>query len=138
MAGNDITVKSTGKLADCIASKQSLSKVNLSEDELRDEGPILIAKALEEGHEQSEVDMSTNMMRRAGARALAQTVLKKRTFELLNINCNFISEEGMDEVNELFKDSQDKLGPLNDNDPEGEDFEDEEGKEKKTMNWKQS
>ncbi|CAH8378862.1 unnamed protein product [Eruca vesicaria subsp. sativa] len=126
LAGNDITVKSTGKLADCIALKESLTKLNLSENELKDEGTILIAKALEEGHDQlAEVDMSTNMMRRAGARALAQTVLKKHTFKLLNINGNFISEEGVDEVNEMFKDSQDKLGPLDDNDPEGEDFEDE-------------
>ncbi|KAF8050967.1 hypothetical protein N665_1844s0008 [Sinapis alba] len=130
LAGNDITVKSTGKLAACITSKQSLSKLNLSENELRDEGSILIAKALEEGHDQlAEVDMSTNMIRRAGARALAQTVLKKHTFKLLNINGNFISEEGVDEVNEMFKDSPDKLGLLDDNDPDGEDFEDEEEEE---------
>ncbi|CAN6899811.1 unnamed protein product, partial [Brassica oleracea] len=130
LAGNDITVKSTGKLAACIALKESLSKLNLSENELKDEGTIIIAKALEEGHDQlAEVDMSTNMMRRAGARALAQTVLKKPTLKLLNINGNFISEEGVDEVSEMFKDSADKLGPLDDNDPEGEDFEDEDEEE---------
>uniref|UniRef100_M4DBH4 WPP domain-containing protein n=1 Tax=Brassica campestris TaxID=3711 RepID=M4DBH4_BRACM len=94
------------------------------------EGTILIAKALEEGHDQlTEVDLSTNMMRRAGARALAQTVLKKPTLKLLNINGNFISEEGVDEVSDMFKDSPDKLGPLDDNDPEGEDFEDEDEEE---------
>ncbi|XP_010512722.1 PREDICTED: RAN GTPase-activating protein 1-like [Camelina sativa] len=125
LAGNDITVNSTGKLAACIASKQSLSKLNLSENELKDEGSILIAKAVE-GHDQLlEVDLSTNMIRRAGARALAQTVVKKHTFKLLNINGNYISDEGIDEVNEMFKDCPDKLGPLDDNDPEGEDFEDE-------------
>lgn len=31
----------------------------------------------------------------------------------------------MDGVDEMFKDSLDKLGPLDDNDPEGEDEEDE-------------
>ncbi|XP_056865392.1 RAN GTPase-activating protein 1-like [Raphanus sativus] len=131
LAGNDITVESTGKLADCIASKQCLSKLNLSENELKDEGTVLIAKALDEGHDQlAEVDMSTNMMRRAGARALAQTVLKKQSFKLLNINGNFISEEGVDEVNDMFKDSPDKLGLLDDNDPDGEeDFEDEDEEE---------
>ncbi|KAF2603554.1 hypothetical protein F2Q70_00026319 [Brassica cretica] len=126
LAGNDITVKSTGKLAACIASKQCLSKLNLSENELKDEGTILIAKALDEGPDQlTEVDLSTNMMTRAGARALAQTVLKKHTFKLFNINGNFISEEGVDEVNDMFKDSPEKLGLLDDNDPDGEDFEDE-------------
>ncbi|KAL0866785.1 hypothetical protein Bca101_045903 [Brassica carinata] len=130
LAGNDITVKSTGKLAECIASKQSLSKLNLSENELKDEGTILIAKALDEGHDQlSEVDMSTNMMRRAGARAMAQTVLEKQSFKLLNINGNFISEEGVDEVNEMFKDFPEKLGLLDDNDPDGEDFDDEDEEE---------
>ncbi|KAF8048588.1 hypothetical protein N665_2468s0004 [Sinapis alba] len=125
-AGNDITVKATEKLAECIASKQSLLKMNLSENELKDEGTILIAKAVEGLEKLAEVDLSTNMMRRAGARALAQTVLKKHSFKLLNINGNFISEEGVDEVNDMFKDSPDKLGPLDDNDPEGEDFDDEE------------
>ncbi|XP_010468883.1 PREDICTED: RAN GTPase-activating protein 1 [Camelina sativa] len=125
LAGNDITVNSTGKLAACIASKQSLSKLNLSENELKDEGSILIAKAVE-GHGQLlEVDLSTNMIRRAGARALAQTFVKKHTFKLLNINGNYISDEGIDEVNDMFKDCPDKLGLLDDNDPEGEDFEDE-------------
>ncbi|KAL0668217.1 hypothetical protein Bca4012_030921 [Brassica carinata] len=127
LAGNDITLQSTGKLAACIASKQCLSKLNLSENELKDEGTILIAKALDEGHDQlTEVDLSTNMMRRAGARALAQTVLKKHTFKLFNINGNFISEEGVDEVNDMFKDSPEKLGLLDDNDPDGEDEEGEE------------
>ncbi|KAJ0255009.1 RAN GTPase-activating protein 1 [Hirschfeldia incana] len=130
LAGNDITVKSVGRLAACIASKQCLSKLNLSENELKDEGSILIAKAIEEGHDQLvEVDMSTNMMRRAGARALAQTVLEKQSFKVLNINGNFISEEGVDEVNEMFKDSPEKLGLLDDNNPEGEDFDDEEEEE---------
>ncbi|KAJ4896461.1 RAN GTPase-activating protein 1 [Raphanus sativus] len=129
LAGNDITVKSTGKLAECIASKRALLKLNLSENELKDEGTILIAEAVEGLDQLVEVDMSTNMMRRAGARALAQSVLKKQSFKLLNINGNFISEEGVDEVNDMFKDSPDKLGPLDDNDPEGEDFEDEEEEE---------
>ncbi|CAA7030464.1 unnamed protein product [Microthlaspi erraticum] len=129
LSGNDITVKSTEKLAACIASKQSLSKLNLSENELKDEGSILLAKAVE-GHEQlAEVDLSTNMIRRAGARALAQTLVKKNALKVLNINGNFISEEGIDEVNDMFKDSQEKLGPLDDNDPEGEDFEDEDEEE---------
>ncbi|KAF2325173.1 hypothetical protein GH714_024843 [Hevea brasiliensis] len=71
MAGNDITAKGASSLADCIAAKQFLSKLNLSENELKDEGAILIAKAIESGHGQlSEVDLSSNSIRRAGARLL--------------------------------------------------------------------
>ncbi|KAB2069093.1 hypothetical protein ERO13_A08G067050v2 [Gossypium hirsutum] len=126
MAGNDITAKGTASLAACIASKQFLSKLNLAENELKDEGAILIGKSLGEGHGQlNEVDMSTNAIRRAGARLLAQVVVKIPGFKLLNINGNFISDEGIDEIKELFKSSPDMLGSLEDNDPEGEDYEDE-------------
>ncbi|TYH57335.1 hypothetical protein ES332_D08G082400v1 [Gossypium tomentosum] len=126
MAGNDITAKGAGSLAACIASKQFLSKLNLAENELKDEGAILIGKSLGEGHGQlNEIDMSTNAIRRAGARLLAQVVVKIPGFKLLNINGNFISDEGIDEIKELFKSSPDMLGSLEDNDPEGEDYEDE-------------
>ncbi|XP_052491248.1 RAN GTPase-activating protein 1 isoform X1 [Gossypium raimondii] len=126
MAGNDITAKGAASLAACIASKQFLSKLNLAENELKDEGAILIGKSLGEGHGQlNEIDMSTNAIRRAGARLLAQVVVKIPGFKLLNINGNFISDEGIDEIKELFKSSPDMLGSLEDNDPEGEDYEDE-------------
>ncbi|OVA17419.1 Leucine-rich repeat [Macleaya cordata] len=124
MAGNDITAEAAPALAACIAAKQSLSKLNLSENELKDEGAILIAKALEEGHNQlKEVDLSTNAIRRAGARVLAQAVVHKPEFKLLNIDANYISDEGIDEVKEIFKKCLDVLGPLDENDPEGEDGE---------------
>ncbi|CAA0828105.1 RAN GTPase-activating protein 1 [Striga hermonthica] len=127
MAGNEITAKAAPALASCIASKQFLAKLNLSENELKDEGAILIAKALEEGHGQlCEVDMNTNLMRRAGARRLAQAVVGKPGFTLLNIDGNYISDEGIDEVRDLFKNCPNVLGPLDDNDPEGEDYDEEE------------
>ncbi|KAI6695581.1 hypothetical protein NL676_023291 [Syzygium grande] len=117
MAGNDITAK---------AAKQFLTKLNLSENELKDEGAILIGKALEEGHGQLvEVDFSTNAIRRVGARVLAQAVVQKPGFKMLNINSNFISEEGLDEVKDIFKSSPNMLGPLDENDPEGEDLDEE-------------
>ncbi|GMN48795.1 hypothetical protein TIFTF001_017963 [Ficus carica] len=127
MAGNDITKKSAAALATCIAAKQFLTKLNLAENELKDEGAILIGKALEDGHGKlNEVDMSTNMIRRAGARLLAQIVVRKPGFKLLNINGNYISDDGIDEVKDLFKNSPNLLGPLDENDPEGEEDVEEE------------
>lgn len=126
MAGNDITAEAAPALAACVAAKQFLTKLNLAENELKDEGAILIAKALEEGHGQLiEVDLSTNSIRRAGARCLAQAVVSKPGFKLLNINCNFISDEGVDELEEVFKNSPLVLGPLDENDPEGEDYDEQ-------------
>ncbi|KAK4418272.1 RAN GTPase-activating protein 2 [Sesamum alatum] len=126
MAGNEITAKAAPALASCIASKQFLAKLNLGENELKDEGAILIAKALEEGHGQlCEVDMNTNLIRRAGARRLATAVVGKPGLTLLNINGNYISDEGIDEVKDIFKNCLNVLGPLDENDPEGEDYDDD-------------
>ena len=130
MAGNDITAKAAASLAACIAAKQFLAKLNLSENELKDEGAILISQALEVGHVQlNEVDVSANSIRRAGARLLAQAVVHKPGFKLLNINSNFISDEGIDDVKDIFKNSPNMLGPLDENDPEGEDLDEEEAEE---------
>ena len=130
MAGNDITAKAAASLAACIAAKQFLTKLNLSENELKDEGAILISQALEVGHVQlNEVDVSANSIRRAGARLLAQAVVHKPGFKLLNINSNFISDEGIDDVKDIFKNSPNMLGPLDENDPEGEDLDEEEAEE---------
>lgn len=134
IAGNDITTKSAASLAACIAAKQFLTRLNLAENELKDEGAILIGKALEEGHGQlHEVDLSTNLIRRAGARLLAQVVVRKPGFKLLNINGNYISDEGIDEVKDMFKNSPGLLGPLDENDPEGENL-DEDAEEEGAVN----
>ncbi|CBI26214.3 unnamed protein product, partial [Vitis vinifera] len=99
MAGNDITAEAAPALAACIAAKQLITKLNLAENELRDEGAIQISKALEDGHAQlKEVDLSSNFMRRAGARCLARAVVKSIFNEFPNV-----------------------LGSLDENDPEGED-----------------
>ncbi|XP_057475717.1 RAN GTPase-activating protein 2-like [Actinidia eriantha] len=127
MAGNDITVEAAPILAECVAAKQSLTKLNLAENELKDEGTIIIGKALEDGHGRlNEVDISTNSVRRAGARVLAQVLVQKPEFKLLNINGNFISEEGIDELKGIFKASPDMLGSLDENDPDGGDEEEKE------------
>ncbi|MBA0725173.1 hypothetical protein Golax_021778 [Gossypium laxum] len=126
MAGNDITAGAAPTIAACIAAKQHLTKLNLAENELKDEGTIQISKALEEGHTLlEEVDMSTNFIRRAGARHLAQVVVQKPGFRLLNINGNIISDDGVDEVNEVFKKYPDVLGSFDENDPEGDDDDDD-------------
>nr|CCG20276.1 Ran GTPase activating protein 2 [Solanum tuberosum subsp. andigenum] len=132
MAGNDITAEAASAIASCIAAKQLLAKLSLGENELKDEGAIQIAKALEGHSHLIEVDMSSNALRRAGARVLAQTVLHKDEFKLLNVNGNFISEEGVDELKEIFKKSPEMLVSLEDNDPEGEDEDDEEDEEKES------
>ncbi|KAH1227346.1 RAN GTPase-activating protein 1 [Glycine max] len=126
LAGNDITAKAAASVAACISSKQFLTKLNLSENELKDEGVVLISKALEGGHGQLiEVDLSTNSITWSGAKLVAEAVVGKPGFKLLNINANFISDEGIDELKNIFKNSPDMLGPLDENNPDGEDPDEE-------------
>ncbi|KAF3972028.1 hypothetical protein CMV_004424 [Castanea mollissima] len=126
MAGNDITAEAAPVIAACISAKQ-LTKLNLAENELKDEGAIQISKALEGHFQLKEVDFSANLVRRAGARVLAQVVVQKPEFKLLNINGNFISDEGIDEIQNVFKKCPDMLGPLDENDPEGREDDEESG-----------
>lgn len=128
MAGNDITSESASALAALItAKKTSLVKLVLSENELKDEGAIVIGNCLkEEFGGLTDVDLSTNGIRTVGARVLSQAVVSKPGFKLLNINGNFLSDEGVDNVKEIFKNCPSVLGPLDENDPEGEEYDDEE------------
>lgn len=128
MAGNDISSEAAPAFAACITAKKlTLTKLNLSENELKDEGAIVIAEALEDEFGRlTEVDLSTNGIRRAGARRLSQAVVGKPGFKLLNINANFISDEGIEDVKEIFKGFSNVLGPLDENDPEGEEYNDDE------------
>lgn len=74
------------------------------------------------------VDMSYNDLRREGALGLAHVVVKKKSFKMLNIDGNVISVKGIDEVKDLFKNCPQLLGPLDENNPDGEENEDHEGK----------
>jgi Ran GTPase-activating protein 1 len=124
LAGNEINAKAAPALAECLTAMQSLKKLILAENELKDDGAVIIAKSLEVGHtDLKELDVSTNMFQRAGARCFARAVANKPGFMQLNINGNFISDEGIDEVKDILKagkNSLDVLGSLDENDPEGE------------------
>uniref|UniRef100_A0A452Z3I3 WPP domain-containing protein n=1 Tax=Aegilops tauschii subsp. strangulata TaxID=200361 RepID=A0A452Z3I3_AEGTS len=99
MAGNEITAKAAKAVAECLTAMQSLKKLTLAENELKDDGAVTIAKSLQEGHpDLKELDVSTNLFQRSGARCFAQAVTNKPGFVLLNINSNFISNKGVDEV----------------------------------------
>lgn len=129
MSGNEITVDAAPAIAACLATKQFLAKLNLSENELKDEGAIRVSKALEDLAQLKEIDLSCNGISRDGARQLALTVVQKADFKILNINGNFISSEGIDELMDMFKNSPDMLGPLDDNDPDGKDSDGESDEE---------
>ncbi|MCL7043574.1 hypothetical protein MKW94_013231 [Papaver nudicaule] len=106
--------------ASALAAEQSLTKLILSGNRLKDQGTILIAGAHADGHNRLRgVDVSSNAITQDGATVLARAVAHKPEFTLLKINGNCISEEGITEVKVIFGESM--LGPLDENDPNGED-----------------
>ncbi|KAG7581574.1 Leucine-rich repeat [Arabidopsis suecica] len=129
MAGNNITYEAAPAIAVFLAAKRHLKKLNLSENDLKDEGCLEIVKSMD-GLELEYVDVSFNDLRREGALGLARVVIKKESFKMLNIDGNMISIKGIEEIKEIFKNCSKLLGPLDKNDPlieENGDHEESEG-----------
>lgn len=128
MAGNNITDEASPAVAACLVAKRRLKKLNLSENDLEDEGCVDIVKSMED-LELEYVDMSYNKLRREGPLCLAHVVVKKESFKMLNIDGNMISVKGIEEVKEIFKNCPKLLGPLDENDSREEENEDHEENE---------
>ncbi|XP_024388986.1 RAN GTPase-activating protein 2 [Physcomitrium patens] len=133
LGGNEITEKVAPALATCIRSMRHLTRLNLMENELKDSGVVTVSTAIGEGLENlRELDLSVNELSRIGALAAAQAVGNKKHFKHLNLNGNQISEQGVEAVQEMLRKSVagvDVLGPLDENEPEGEEDYEEDGKD---------
>ncbi|XP_019096328.1 PREDICTED: RAN GTPase-activating protein 2-like [Camelina sativa] len=125
LAGNNITDEAAPAIAACLAAKRHLKKLNLSQNDLEDQGCVDIVESMED-LELEYVDMSYNKLTRGGALNLAHIVVTKESLKMLNIDGNMISIRGIEEVKEVFKNCPKLLGPLDEmqNDSFGEDYED--------------
>ncbi|KXZ42358.1 hypothetical protein GPECTOR_157g96 [Gonium pectorale] len=111
-----------------VAHAGSLRSVNLRENELGDRGAITVARALAALTEPRSVDLVGNQIRRAGAVAAAKALAPKASLELLALDENFISDEGLDELRGVMEAAGKAaaLGPLDENMEEDEEEEDDE------------
>ncbi|EAY98027.1 hypothetical protein OsI_19942 [Oryza sativa Indica Group] len=68
MARNKINAKEAQALAECLTTLQSLKKLTLAENGLKDDGAVVIAKALEDGHQDlKELDVSKEYVAEDGS-----------------------------------------------------------------------
>uniref|UniRef100_A0A0E0PME8 WPP domain-containing protein n=1 Tax=Oryza rufipogon TaxID=4529 RepID=A0A0E0PME8_ORYRU len=68
MARNKINAKEAQALAECLTTLQSLKKLTLAENGLKDDGAVVIAKALEDGHRDlKELDVSKEYVAEDGS-----------------------------------------------------------------------
>ncbi|XP_010468038.1 PREDICTED: RAN GTPase-activating protein 2 [Camelina sativa] len=123
LAGNNITDEAAPAIAACLAAKRHLKKLNLSQNDLEDEGCVDIVESMED-LELEYVDMSYNKLTRRGALNLAHIVVTKESLKMLNIDGNMISVRGIEEVKEIFKNFPKLLGPLDENVDDDDDDDD--------------
>eukprot|EP00245_Coleochaete_scutata_P007603 TRINITY_DN23085_c0_g1_i1.p1 TRINITY_DN23085_c0_g1~~TRINITY_DN23085_c0_g1_i1.p1 ORF type:complete len:551 (+),score=153.55 TRINITY_DN23085_c0_g1_i1:74-1726(+) len=134
LAGNDISsTEAALAISMCVARKPTLKKLNLSENELGDQGVYVVCKAFRNRRDGlKELDFGCNDLKDIGAIAAAEAVAHKDGFEVLNLNSNRISAEGVEKVTAIMKEGKaglKALAPLDDNIEDDESEEEEEDEE---------
>ncbi|KAL3582423.1 hypothetical protein D5086_016755 [Populus alba] len=115
-------------LSKALSKYAGLREVYLSYLNLEDEGDMSIASALKESAPSPEVlDMAGNDITAEAAPIVAACIAEKQHLTKLNLAENELRDEGIDEVNELFEKFPDRLGSVDENDPEGGGDEEESG-----------
>ena len=124
----DITPEGIPTVAQAISTMKNLKVLKISENEFGDLGVTQICVALKmSGCPLVELDVSTNELVQAGAVAAARLAASKPGFASLNLDANYISEEGVEEV----KATMEKAGissallPMEENDADMADEVDE-------------
>ncbi|GJR86481.1 Ran GTPase-activating protein 1 [Tanacetum coccineum] len=113
----------------------NLTEIYLSYLNLENEGTLALVNALKDSTSSLEVlEMAGNDFTAEAAPALAALVLaKKESITKIGLSENELKDEGAGRQvlsqglsSEIFKNSPDLLGPLDENDPEGEEYDEEE------------
>ena len=129
---NEVTAVGARSISAALSkSLKKLKILNVRENELENAGAKVLAAGLAACPSLTTLDASSNQLRRPGAVALAKAVAKAaENLKLLALDENEISEEGVEEVEEILRGAgkAEALGPLDDNDGDGDD-DDEEAEE---------
>ena len=130
---NEVTAAGARSIAAALTkSLKKLKVLNVRENELENAGAKALASGLAACPTLTRLDASSNQLRRPGAVALARAVAgAAKGLELLALDENEISEEGVEEVAEILRGAgkAEALGPLDDNDGDGDDDDEDEEEE---------
>eukprot|EP00879_Flechtneria_rotunda_P025913 GHRR01027571.1.p1 GENE.GHRR01027571.1~~GHRR01027571.1.p1 ORF type:complete len:312 (+),score=129.10 GHRR01027571.1:242-1177(+) len=124
LALNEITPTGARSVVMAIAHKQQLTRLNLRENELEDAGAAVLARGLATLPALKVLELCANQIKRPGALAVARALAGRKEaritgFELLALDENAISQEGIEQLRQVLKDgfgSDNMLGPLDEND----------------------
>tara|TARA_B110000977_G_scaffold131107_1_gene167084 strand:- start:6295 stop:7869 length:1575 start_codon:yes stop_codon:yes gene_type:complete len=100
----DITPEGVPAIAKALSAMKNLKVLHIAENELGDFGVAQICVALKmSGCPLQELDVSNNELVNAGAVAAARLAASRPGFASLNMNENYISDEGIEEVKSVLE-----------------------------------
>ena len=115
----DITPEGAPAVARAVSAMKNLKVLKIAENELGDFGVAQICVALKmSGCPLVELDVSTNELVQAGAVAAANLAASKAGFASLNLDANYISDEGVEGVKSVMEGAgiSGALMPMEEND----------------------
>ncbi|KAK3099147.1 hypothetical protein FSP39_000136 [Pinctada imbricata] len=127
LSDNTFTQAGAKSMAKVLPKLQEIEVINFSDCLLKTEGALALSKALKEGHTKlKELNLYGNEINKTGANAVAENMENKPALLRLDLNCNMLGEEGVDEVRGTMEamGKLDALASLSED--EGSDEEDEE------------
>ena len=95
LSSNNITDEGAKRLAEAIKVNRKLQKLNTSSNKITDEGAKRLAEAIQVSTTLQELNISSNKITDEGAKRLAEAIGVNRTLQELNISKNCISKEGV-------------------------------------------
>ncbi|XP_059809714.1 ran GTPase-activating protein 1b isoform X2 [Hypanus sabinus] len=127
---NTFTEKGAIAMAEALKTLQNIEVLNFGDCLVRSKGAVAIAEAVKIGLTQlKELNLSFGEIGKNAAITVAEVMEHKSLLEKLDLNGNWLGEEGCEQLKELmdsFK-KQDLLSSLSDDEGDGEDDEEEEG-----------
>ncbi|KAM4722127.1 ran GTPase-activating protein 1 [Rhinophrynus dorsalis] len=126
---NTFTDKGGIAMAEALKSLRQVEVINFGDCLVRSKGALAIAAALKEGlHKLKELNLSFCEIKRDAALTLVESVEDKSELEKLDLNGNYLGEEGCEHVQEILDgfNMATVLGSLSDDEGDEDDDDDEE------------
>lgn len=125
ISGNEMALRGAKGLAKLLAVGK-VREVLAEDNELGSLGAVRLAKGIEEGCCLEMLDVSSSEIGGRGALELTTAVTKISNWRMLKMDGNAIPRDTVSLIEELL---EDKLGPMDDNDDDGEEDEEDEEEE---------
>ncbi|NWQ86617.1 RAGP1 protein, partial [Burhinus bistriatus] len=129
---NTFTEKGAVAMAETLKALRQIEVINFGDCLVRSKGAVAIADAVKEGlHKLKELNLSFCEIKRDAALTVAEAIEDKADLEKLDLNGNYLGEEGCEQLQEILEgfNMAAVLGSLSDDEGEEEDDEEEEAEE---------